>query len=117
MSKLREAALAALKELDYIEQTGDISTGSHIDVAQKLREALAEPEPAPESEYWGERDSVSLYVRDDEYEYSLWGDVELWGVVAGAPGGRWAGKQLNPYEIWPVGTALYVRVGAKKGEG
>jgi len=42
MSKLREAALAALKELDYIEQTGDISTGSHIDVAQKLRVALAE---------------------------------------------------------------------------
>ena len=41
MSRLREAALAALKELDYIEQTGDISTGSHIDVAQKLHAALA----------------------------------------------------------------------------
>ena len=44
MNKLREAALAALKELNYIEQTEDISTGSHIDVAQKLHAALAERE-------------------------------------------------------------------------
>ncbi len=54
MTKLREAALAALRELDYIEQTGDISTGSHIDVAQKLRDALAEPEPESEPEQEGQ---------------------------------------------------------------
>ena len=39
-----------------------------------------------------------------EYEY------ELWGAVAGAPGGRWSVTQVNPEAVWPIGVALYVKV-------
>jgi hypothetical protein len=41
--------------------------------------------------------------RPEEYEY------ELWGAVAGAPGGRWSVTQVNPEAVWPTGVALYVR--------
>ena len=50
----------------------------------KLREEAAKAEP-------------------EEYEY------ELWGAVAGAPGGRWSVTQVNPEAVWPTGVALYVR--------
>lgn len=39
----------------------------------------------------------------EEYEY------ELWGAVAGAPGGRWSVTQVNPEAVWPTGVALYVK--------
>mgnify|MGYP001195730161 CR=1 FL=1 len=41
--------------------------------------------------------------QSEEYEY------ELWGAVAGAPGGRWSVTQVNPEAVWPTGVALYVR--------
>ena len=41
-------------------------------------------------------------------------EYALWGVVVGGLGGRWPIQQINPGEIWPVGTALYVRTGEKK---
>ena len=41
--------------------------------------------------------------KPEEYEY------ELWGAVAGAPGGRWSVTQVNPRTVWPNGVALYVR--------
>ena len=36
-------------------------------------------------------------------------EYELWGAVAGAPGGRWSVTQVNPEAVWPTGVALYVR--------
>lgn len=49
---------------------------------------------------------VSLHIWEDDYEYSWWGDLELWGVI-GADG---IVKQIKPDEVLPVGTELYVRV-------
>lgn len=43
-------------------------------------------------------------TQPDEYKY------ELWGAVAGAPGGRWSVTQVNPEAVWPTGVALYVKV-------
>ena len=52
-----------------------------------------------------------------EYENRLAADqpkpeeeYELWGAVAGAPGGRWSVTQVNPEAVWPTGVALYVKV-------
>jgi hypothetical protein len=42
-------------------------------------------------------------AEQEEFEY------ELWGAVAGAPGGRWSVTQVNPEAVWPTGVALYVR--------
>ena len=46
---------------------------------------------------------VGCMDKSEEYEY------ELWGAVAGAPGGRWSVTQVNPEAVWPTGVALYVR--------
>ena len=102
MSKLREAAQAAVEAFDlhgYSPLT--------IRAIWALRDALAEDRLA---EYMPpEEEPVSLFVRVDDYEYEKWGDVELWGVVTGGLGVRQVVHQINPNEVWPVGTALYVR--------
>lgn len=43
-------------------------------------------------------------VRPEPEEY------ELWGTIQGSPGGRWVVSPLNPAAVYPVGTALYVKV-------
>ena len=85
MSKLREAAQAAVKSFEehgYSPLT--------IKAIWALRDALAEDRLAEQSEY------------------------QFWGTINGSPGGRWVATQINPNEIWPVGTALYVRLGEAK---
>ena len=56
-----------------------------------------------------EAKSVTLYEREEEYEYYKWGDLVLVGMT-GADGMI---KQIKPDEVLPVGTALYVRRGEK----
>jgi hypothetical protein len=92
MSKLREAAEAVLETFEAGELLDDLEAA--IDA---LRDALAEDrldemQALTESDY-----------REPEYE--------LWGIVTGGYGGRWPIQQANPNEIWPAGTALYVRRG------
>lgn len=41
-------------------------------------------------------------------------EYELWGVVTGGGGIRQMVHQINPNEIWPAGTALYVCKGVKE---
>jgi hypothetical protein len=62
-------------------------------VAAKAWVVAAEAEEAEEA----------AKAEPEEYEY------ELWGAVAGAPGGRWSVTQVNPEDVWPTGVALYVR--------
>lgn len=59
------------------------STSDMVLAMERLRDALAE----------------------DRWEYALW------GTINGSPGGRWVSTQSHPNEIWPPGTALYVRRG------
>ena len=54
-------------------------------------------------------------MAEQEYEQRMAADqtkpeeYELWGAVAGVPGGRWSVTQVNPEAVWPTGVALYVR--------
>jgi len=59
----------------------------------------------------GETEPVTLYVRDDEYEYNKWGHLELIGTIDGTYGGRWmlAAFAENAAAAWPDGTAIYVK--------
>ena len=41
-------------------------------------------------------------------------EFELWGIIMGSPGGRWVTSQVDTHKIYPVGTALWVKVGEKK---
>ena len=130
MSKLRKAAQAVVGCMDAhglvlqhrIEALRDALmqedalvclSETHQQLASELGEVeKAWPEArAAESDQQLCRDAepVRLYVRAEAYEYDFWGDVELWGVVTGAPGGRWSIQQVNPAAVYPVGTALYVR--------
>ena len=84
MNKLREAAQAVVKAyLAEPDEDGGYSvlTMREIDA---LRDALAEDE-------------------DTEYE--------LWGIIMGSPGGRWVTSQVENHKIYPVGTALWVKIG------
>ena len=69
------------------------------EAADALRAALAE-------------DRLADYLppkRDEPTE-----DYKIWGVVTGGLGRRCVGHQINSGEIWPPGTALYVRLGGTK---
>ena len=86
--KLRDAAQELIRVWDDEETATKV-----FDAIDALRAALAE-------------DRLAEYMppkRDEQPEYALW------GVVVGNPGGRWPIQQINPNEVWPVGTALYVR--------
>ena len=54
---------------------------------------------------------VAAAEREAKAEY------ELWGMINGSPGGTrpiQQVEQINPNELWPAGTALYVWVGGRK---
>jgi hypothetical protein len=56
-------------------------------------------------------DLVAAAEREAKAEY------ELWGMINGSPGGTrpiQQVEQINPNELWPAGTALYVWVGGRK---
>ena len=116
MSNDREAVLLALEEAAQ-----EIADKMAL-LREVLREdALAEMQALTESEYrehalvrlsethqqldaaLGETEPVTLYVRDDEYEY------ELIGQIFGTYGGRWVFIPDNKHMAWPEGTAVYVR--------
>jgi hypothetical protein len=83
MNKIIDAALALIERWDTPLWKNATHTAELI---QALRESIRQLAEEPE-----------------EYEY------ELWGAVAGAPGGRWSVTQVNPEAVWPTGVALYVR--------
>lgn len=122
MSNDREAVLLALEEAAQ-----EIADKMAL-LREVLREdALAEMQALTESEYredalvrlsethqqldaaLGETEPVALYVRDDEYEYSMWGHLELIGRILGTYGGRLVFIPDNRATAWPDGTAVYVR--------
>jgi len=95
MSKLREAAQAVAAA----ESMGELAAALDALRDALAEDALNEMQSLTESEY-----------REPEYE--------LWGRVTGGPGSRWPIEQIDG-QVWPVGTALYVRVEKSecKGEG
>ena len=112
MSKLRKAAQAVVGCMDThgfvlqhrIESLRDALMqedaltcleDTHRQVAEELGKAWPEAR-ADEADQ-------QLCAADLDTEY------ELWGAVAGAPGGRWSVTQVNPEAVWPTGVALYVR--------
>lgn len=112
MSKLREAAQFLLTA---VEDEGVRGMDTALDA---LRDALREDALVCLSETHqqlgaelGETENVRLYVRDDEYEYDMWGELELIGTIKGTHGGRWmlAVFAENASAVWPDGTAVYVR--------
>jgi hypothetical protein len=94
MNKLREAAEAVVAAWD------STSTSEMFRAMPRLRKALAEDR----------LDEMQALTESDYLEPQY----ELWGRVIGASGGRWPVVGQFDGRIWPVGTALYVRVGKKK---
>ena len=75
--------------------------------AARAAEAVA---VAAEAVAWAEAVAVAVAaLAKAEAEADLDTEYELWGTIQGAPGGRWVTSQLDPYAVYPVGTALYVR--------
>jgi len=59
------------------------------------------------------RDAAALRAVPAEDRLAEQSEYQLWGTINGSPGSRWPVEQVNPNEVWPVGTALYVRRGEK----
>jgi len=110
--KLRQAAQFLLTAVEDEGVRG-------MDTAIKaLRDALAEDalvrlsethQQLGEALELGETEPVTLYVRDDEYEYDKWGELEFIGCIDGTHGGRWVLTVKDKAAVWPEGTAVYVR--------
>ena len=117
---LREDALAemqALTESEYQEDAEFNRYHNALAIEQMETEErenalvrLSETHQQLDAEL-GATEPVTLYVRDDEYEYNMWGDLELIGTIDGTYGGRWmiAAFAENASAVWPDGTAIYVK--------
>jgi hypothetical protein len=101
MSKLRDE-VAAARAAWVAAEAKAAEAAAEAAEAWAVAEAWAATAKAVEAEAAKAAKAVAAKAVAAVAEY------ELWGAVAGAPGGRWVASQLDPVKIYPIGTALYV---------
>ncbi len=96
MNKLREAAQAVLDTVDI----HGVYRPEIFEAFERLRDAL--------------REDALVCLSETHQQLNAALEYELWGIIMGSPGGRWVTSQVDTHKIYPVGTALWVKVGEKK---